>query len=154
MGASMIIRPMEPRELDSVLILFEYYRADADITEDRYDQDKVMKTIKEYCIRPNLFFRVAYNGQRPIGVIGGFLSEDPVDTEITATIQFNYLIDEFATIENYQQLIDSFTEWSQQFKVEQIRAIDIGNKINRLQSVYDQLGFNPVRVSIMNKEIA
>lgn len=150
----MIIRTMETRELDSVLILFEYYRQAADISEERYDQDKVLKTIKEYCIRPNLFLRVAYMGLRPIGVIGGFLSEDPVDTEITATIQFNYLIDEYATIENYQQLIEAFQEWSQQFKVEQIRAIDIGNKINRLQSVYDQLGFNPVRVSIMNKEIA
>lgn len=150
----MIIREMETRELDSVLILFEYYRQAADISEERYDQDKVLKTIKEYCIRPNLFLRVAYIGLRPVGVIGGFLSEDPVDTEITATIQFNYLIDEYATIENYQQLIEAFQEWSQQFKVEQIRAIDIGNKINRLQSVYDQLGFNPVRVSIMNKEIA
>lgn len=150
----MIIREMETRELDSVLILFEYYRQAADISEERYDQDKVLKTIKEYCIRPNLFLRVAYIGLRPVGVIGGFLSEDPVDTEVTATIQFNYLIDEYATIENYQQLIEAFQEWSQQFKVEQIRAIDIGNKINRLQSVYDQLGFNPVRVSIMNKEIA
>lgn len=150
----MIIREMETRELDSVLILFEYYRQAADISEERYDQDKVLKTIKEYCIRPNLFLRVAYIGLRPVGVIGGFLSEDPVDTEITATIQFNYLIDEYATIENYQLLIEAFQEWSQQFKVEQIRAIDIGNKINRLQSVYDQLGFNPVRVSIMNKEIA
>lgn len=150
----MIIREMETRELDSVLILFEYYRQAADISEERYDQDKVLKTIKEYCIRPNLFLRVAYIGLRPVGVIGGFLSEDPVDTEITATIQFNYLIDEYATIENYQQLIEAFQEWSSQFKVEQIRAIDIGNKINRLQSVYDQLGFNPVRVSIMNKEIA
>lgn len=150
----MIIREMETRELDSVLILFEYYRQAADISEERYDQDKVLKTIKEYCIRPNLFLRVAYIGLRPVGVIGGFLSEDPVDTEITATIQFNYLVDEYATIENYQLLIEAFQEWSQQFKVEQIRAIDIGNKINRLQSVYDQLGFNPVRVSIMNKEIA
>ena len=150
----MIIREMETRELDPVLILFEYYRQAADISEERYDQDKVLKTIKEYCIRPNLFLRVAYIGLRPVGVIGGFLSEDPVDTEITATIQFNYLIDEYATIENYQQLIEAFQESSQQFKVEQIRAIDIGNKINRLQSVYDQLGFNPVRVSIMNKEIA
>lgn len=150
----MIIREMETRELDSVLILFEYYRQAADISEERYDQDKVLKTIKEYCIRPNLFLRVAYIGLRPVGVIGGFLSEDPVDTEITATIQFNYLIDEYATIENYQLLIEAFQEWSSQFKVEQIRAIDIGNKINRLQSVYDQLGFNPVRVSIMNKEIA
>lgn len=150
----MIIRSMEANEIDSVLILFEYYRQSAGIDEQRYDQDKVLKTIREYCIRPNLFFRVAYVGLRPVGVIGGFLSEDPIESEITATIQFNYLIEDHATIDNYQQLIEQFTIWAQQFKVEQIRAIDIGRQINRLDKVYDQLGFNPVRVNVMNKEIA
>ena len=104
----MIIRPMETTEIDLVINLFNYYREEAGIPEERYDHDKVLKTIREYCIRPNLFFNVALNGRRPIGIIGGFLSEDPVDTEITATIQFNYLIPEFATVENYGQLIDIF----------------------------------------------
>jgi hypothetical protein len=149
----MIIRPMETTEIDLVINLFNYYREEAGIPEERYDHDKVLKTIREYCIRPNLFFNVALNGRRPVGIIGGFLSEDPVDTEITATIQFNYLIPEFATVENYGQLIDIFQTWAKQFKVEQIRAIDIGNNITRLDDVYDQLGFNPIRVNIMNKEI-
>lgn len=150
----MIIRSMEPKELDSVLILFEYYRMAAGIDEERYDQDKVLKTIKEYCIRPNLFFRVAYNGQRPVGVIGGFLSDDPVEFQTAATIQFNFLIDEFASVENYQSLIDEFQQWAKSYNVEQIRAIDIGYKINRLDDVYYQLGFDPVRINVMNKEIA
>jgi hypothetical protein len=94
------------------------------------------------------------NGQRPVGLIGGFLSQDPVENQVTATIQFLYLIEEFAEISNYEMLIDQFTAWSQQFKVTQIRAIDIGYRIDRLNDVYDELGFSPVRVSIMNKEIA
>lgn len=150
----LIIRPMETRELDSVLNLFNYYRDEADIDEEKYDQDRVLHTVKEYNIRPNLFFRVALSGLRPVGVIGGFLSEDPVESEITATIQFNYLIPEFATVENYNQLINEFKTWSQAFKAEQIRAIDIGRRINRLDTVYEQLGFDPIRISIMNKEIA
>lgn len=150
----LIIRPMEPREIDSVLTLFEYYRSEADITEEKYSQDRVLRTVKEYNIRPNLFFRVAYAGLRPVGLIGGFLSEDPVEDEITATIQFNYIIPEYATVDNYSALIDAFTQWSQSFSVSQVRALDIGNKFNRLQSVYDQLDFNPVRISIMNKELA
>ena len=149
----MIIRPMEPNEIDLVVNLFNYYRAEADITEDRYDENKTLNTIREYCIRPNLFFHCAYNGRRPVGVIGGFLSEDPIDTERTATIQFNYLIPEFATVDNYGQLISVFEKWAQQFTVSQIRAIDIGQNSNRLNDVYDQLDFTPVRVSIMNKEI-
>jgi hypothetical protein len=149
----MIIRAMEPNEIDLVVNLFNYYRAEADITEDRYDENKTLNTIREYCIRPNLFFHCAYNGRRPVGVIGGFLSEDPIDTERTATIQFNYLIPEFATVDNYGQMISVFEKWAEQFTVSQIRAIDIGQNSNRLNDVYDQLDFTPVRVSIMNKEI-
>lgn len=144
---------MEPKEIDVVVNLFNYYKDDAGISEDRYDQDRVLNTVREYCIRPNLFFRVAFNGLRPVGLIGGFLSEDPVDTEITATIQFCYLLDEFAVKENYAEMIDQFQSWSQQFKVTAMRAIDIGNNPNRLEHIYDQLGFTPVRVTVMNKEI-
>lgn len=150
----MIIREMLPRELDVVLNLFNYYCEAADINEEKYDQDRARETVREYCIRPNLFFRIAVNGQRPVGLIGGFLSQDPVETQVTATIQFLYLIEEFAEISNYEMLIDQFTAWSQQFKVTQIRAIDIGYRIDRLNDVYDELGFNPIRISIMNKEIA
>ena len=150
----MIIREMLPRELDSVLTLFNYYCEAAAITDDRYDQDRARETVREYCIRPNLFFRIAVNGQRPVGLIGGFISQDPVESQVTATIQFLYLIPEFADIRTYQNLVDEFTTWSSQFKVTQVRAIDIGNKLDRLNDVYDELGFSPVRVSIMNKEIA
>jgi len=154
MGQDMIIRPMETRELDLVINLFNYYRDEAGITEEKYSQDKVLKTIREYCIRPHLFFRVAYNGQRPVGVIGGFLSEDPVDTELSATIQFNYLIPEFADQINYDQLIGAFSDWARLCKATNIRAIDIGTRINRLDHVYDSLDFEPIRISIMNKELA
>lgn len=150
----MIIRAMEPRELDVVLNLFNYYCEAADISDEQYDQDRARETVREYCIRPNLFFRIAVNGQRPVGLIGGFISQDPVETQVTATIQFLYLIPEFDDINNYECLVDEFTAWSQQFKVTQVRAIDIGNKLDRLHDVYDELGFSPVRVSIMNKEIA
>lgn len=149
----MIVRPMETNEIDLVINLFNYYRDEAGIAEEKYDENRVMRTIKEYNIRPNLFFRVAFDGRRPIGLIGGFLSEDPVESEVTATIQFNYLVPEFATADHYAELISSFEQWSQQFKVEQIRAIDIGSNPNRLQDIYDELGFDPIRISIMNKEI-
>jgi hypothetical protein len=150
----MIIREMLPRELDVVLTLFNYYCEDAAITEDKYDQDRARETVREYCIRPNLFFRIAVNGQRPVGLIGGFLSQDPVESQVTATIQFLYLIPEFSEINNYQNLVDEFVTWGEQFKVTQVRAIDIGNKLDRLRDVYDELGFTPIRISIMNKDIA
>lgn len=145
---------MEEREIDSIITLFEYYREDAGINEERYDENKVLKTVREYNIRPNLFFRVAFNGLRPVGLIGGFLSEDPIESEITATIQFNYLIPEHNSVENYAQMIAEFQNWAKDLGVKQMRALDIGNNITRLNDVYDILGFNPVRIAIMNKEIA
>lgn len=150
----MIIRPMEPREVDSVIILFNYYRQAVGITDDDFDENRLLQTIREYSIRPNLFFRIACLGQRPIGVIGGFLSEDPVEREVTATIQFNYLLDDYADLDNYQQLISEFQAWAESLGVKKLRAIDIGYRIDRLESVYDQLDFAPIRVTVMNKEIA
>jgi len=150
----MQIRPMEPHEIDSVLTLFNYYREAADISEERYSEDRARNTIREYCIRPNLFFRVAYIGQRPCGLIGGFLSEDPVDTERAATIQFLYLLPDYDQQENYQQLIEQFSQWGRSAGATNCRAIDIGNNTRRLEAVYAQLGFDPIRVSIMTREIA
>jgi hypothetical protein len=69
-------------------------------------------------------------------------------------MQFLYLIPEFAEINNYQNLVEEFVAWGEQFKVTQVRAIDIGNKLDRLRDVYDELGFSPIRISIMNKDIA
>ena len=149
----MIIREMLPRELDSVLNLFNYYADDAGITDETFDADRLRHTVREYCIRPNLFFRVCYNGQRPVGVIGGFLSDDPVERTISATIQFHYLLPECADINNYQQMIDAFESWATECQAQQIRVIDIGHRLNRLHDIYDQLGYAPVRLSIMNKEI-
>jgi hypothetical protein len=149
----MIIREIDPKQVDSVITLFNYYRDEAGITDERYDENRVLQTIREYSIRPNLFFRVAYMAQRPIGVIGGFLSQDPIESEHTATIQFNYLIPEFATVDGYAQLIAVFEDWAHQLGITQIRAIDIGHNLTRLDDVYDVLGFDPVRISIMNKEI-
>jgi hypothetical protein len=150
----MLVREMQPFEIDSVITLFNYYCEEAKVNDEKYSEDRVLQTVRQYCIKPNLFFRVAYNGQRPVGVIGGFLSEDPVENDLTATIQFNYLIPEFATVSAYEQLIQEFETWATLCKATAVRAIDIGSNLNRLQDVYSELDFNPIRIAIMNKELA
>jgi hypothetical protein len=149
----MIVRTMRTDEIDSVVTLFNYYREAADISEDTYDENKVLNTIREYNIRPNLFFRIALDGQRPVGVIGGFASEDPVDTDFFATIQFCYLIDSHNNIDNYEHLIQEFEAWAKNIRARAVRVLDIGRNLTRLSDVYDQLGYNRMPVTIMNKEI-
>lgn len=149
----MFIREMQTNEIDSVVNLFNYYKEEAGVNDLRYSENRVLNTVRQYCIKPNLFFRVAYNGQRPVGFIGGFISEDPVEDEMTATIQFNYLIPEFANAENYGYLVNEFEAWARSLKITQMRAIDIGTNITRLNSVYSELEFDPIRLTLMNKEI-
>ena len=48
---------------------------------------------------------------------------------------------------------EAFESGATECQAQQIRVIDIGHSLNRLHDIYDQLGYAPVRLSIMNKEI-
>ena len=150
----MNLRSMRPEEIDSVIILFQYYRESVGISDDKYDENRLLETIREYCIRPMLFFKVAFQGQRPIGLVGGFLSQDPIESELNATIQFLYLLPEHESLSNYSILVDAFEAWAIECGARAVRAIDIGYKLDRLSDIYDQLGFGPIRLAVMNKELA
>jgi hypothetical protein len=145
---------MEPDEMDLIVNLFEYYRDEALISESDWDVNRVVQVIKNYSINWNLFFRIAYEGTRPVGVIGGFVSEDPITGERCSAIQFNYLKPDYASVGNYKQLIDLFVEWSQEVKATDIKCMDIGNNPNRLEEVYEALDFTNQMLTIYGKEIA
>lgn len=149
----MIIRKMLPEEIDAVAILFEYYREDALIRDEQYDQDRVIQTIKTYCINWNMMFNVAYEGGRPIGVIGGFVSQDPIDGTTCAAIQFCYMVDSHNTIDNYRELVQAFESWAREVKATSVKALDIGNRLDRLQYLYQTLGYKALPLVVMGKEI-
>lgn len=149
----MIIRRMQPEEIDSVVILFDYYRNEALIPDEKYDEDRVVQTIRTYSVNWNLFFNVALEGQRPVGLIGGFVSEDPIDGDRCANIQFCYLVDSHHSRENYAQLIQTFESWAREVKATSIKAIDIGYKPDRLKYFYESMDFKSLPLTIMGKEI-
>lgn len=144
---------MQPEQIDLVINLFNYYTQAADIDPDQLDRDRILNTVREYNIRPHLFFRVAWAGQRPVGVVGSFLSQDPIETELTATIQFCYLLDDYADLDNYQQLLTSVQEWAEVNGCSAIRVLDIGQHLAKIQWVYEQLEFDRVTVTIWNREL-
>ena len=144
---------MLPEELDSVVNLFQYYRDEVRIADQDYDEDRVTQTIRSYCINWGQFFRVAYEGQRPIGVIGGFISEDPIDGKASAAIQFCYLLESHANEYSYKELLDVFEAWAESVKATSIKCLDIGNNPNRLEDIYTNLGYKALPITIMGKEI-
>ena len=150
----MIIRKMDPDEMDLIVNLFEYYKDEALIEDDEWQINRVVQTIKNYSLSWNLFFRIAYEGQRPIGVIGGFVSEDPITGERVAAIQFNYLKPDFASLGNYRQLVTEFVTWTEEVKANSIKCMDIGNDPTRLDEIYENLGFKRQTINIYGKEIA
>lgn len=145
---------MEPDEMDLIVNLFEYYKDESLISDSDWDVNRVVQVIKNYSVSWNLFFRVAYEGTRPVGVIGGFVSEDPITGERASAIQFNYLKPNYASVGNYRQLIDQFVEWSKEVKATDIKCMDIGNCPDRLDEVYQDLGFAANTLTIYGKEIA
>lgn len=149
----MIIRRMQPDEIDSVVVLFDYYRNAALIEDENYREEKVIETIRTYSINWNLFFNVAYEGGRPVGLVGGFVSEDPIEGSRCANIQFCYLVDSHHSKENYAQLISTFEEWAREVKATSIKALDIGYKPDRLKYFYETCGFKSLPLVIMGKEI-
>lgn len=149
----MLVRDMETNELDVVINLFNYYKDDVRINDDNWNSDNLLKTIKEYCIRPHLYFKVAFQATRPVGVIGGFVANDIVESETTGTIQFLFLLPEYRTQEYYKTLVGGFEEWARDCGATKLRAIDIGYNLDRLNEVYDLLGYSPVRFSLMTKEL-
>lgn len=150
----MIIRKMEPNEIDLIVNLFEYYKDESLISESHWDEQRVVKVIKNYSISWGLFFRVAYDGQRPVGCIGGFITEDPITAERATAIQFNYLKPDYATVDNYSQLIAEFIDWSKEQQAESIKCMDIGNNPDRLSDIYESLGFANQTITVYGKEIA
>lgn len=149
----MIIRKMLPEEIEHIVILFNYYRDEVGISDETYDEQRVVQTIKNYTLNWQLHFKVAFEGQRPIGIIGGFASEDPVERETSAAIQFCYLLPAYASLSNYRQLVEDFEAWAREGGAKTIKVLDIGYKPNRLQDMFDTLGYNPLPIKIMSKEI-
>lgn len=150
----MIIRPMNPEELDLVVNVFEYYRDDANISDEQWNLQRVVQTIKHYTITWGLFFRVAYDGQRPIGVIGGFVAEDPITAEASAAIQFCYLKPGYDDLNNYRQLVTEFYDWAKSVNASSIKCLDIGNNPDRLSDIWEGLGYYPLPIEVYGKEIA
>lgn len=140
---------MQPNELDTTMICFNYYRDEAIEAVpgfvDEYSDDSMTETVRAYASHYECIWLNAYEGQRVVGFIGGYLSQCPWNKKlITANAGFIYLLPSHRGLENFKQLMQSFTEWANNCSCNEIAVGDIGIDIERRQKLYEHFGFKSV----------
>jgi len=152
----MIVRKMHPAEFDLTVNLFGYYRDEAVKTmphiDEEYDENSVIETIRLYNSHHEYGWFNAYEGQRPVGLIAGCITQTPWNKNIlNAHIDMIFLIDSHRNMENFRSLYNEFEAWARGYEARKITAGDIGINPDRTRKVYGQLGF--VESAWMIKEI-
>lgn len=138
----MIIKAVDSTNIDSTMVLCEYYREEAGISDDDYDHNSVLETIKTRSIHAEYCWFNLYEGQRPVGFISGCLTQAPWNKNILyAHIELVFILESHRSLDNFKMLIDAFTKWGTQFKVVDITAGDIGINVDRTRKLYEHLGF-------------
>ena len=129
----MIVRKMLANELDTTFMLFNNYYKD-EIVEinpnlfQDYDENSMVETIRNHSISYEMFWANAYEGQRPVGFIGGFLSACPWNKQLVfANISYIYLLKSHRNKENLKMLMDEFNAWAK--LINAVRAISTDNEI-------------------------
>ncbi len=152
----MIVRKMQPHELEATVICFNYYRDEAIEALPRiageYNENSMVQTIRGYAIKNEFCWFNAYEGQRVVGFIGGYITDLPWNQEIlTANISFVYLLPTHRSLENFRSLYKEFQLWASEFGCQEITAGDIGINIDRSRSLYEHLGFK--QILLMTKDL-
>lgn len=142
----MIIRKMDPTEIDITVNLFNYYRDEAIETlpkiELEYSEDAVLETIRNYTIQYDHCWLNLYDNQRPVGFVGGYIVGVPWSkTSLIGNLQFIYVLKSHRNMDVFKDLVQAFENWARQFDVTKIVAGDIGIDIERTQKIYEHLGY-------------
>jgi GNAT superfamily N-acetyltransferase len=144
---------MLPYELDGTYLLFSNYYVGEIIERNPgmfqdYDENSMVEAIRQYASNYKYIWFNAYEGQRPVGFIGGFMAECPWNKTLVFTnISYIYLLPSHRNKENFNQLMDEFIAWSKLAKAVRIMSTD--NDI--FQSSLEQLEFTSEK--LMTKEL-
>lgn len=142
----MIVRQMQPSEIDITVNLFGYYRDEAIQTlpyiADEYDENSVIETIRLYSSHYEYCWFNAYEAQRPVGLIAGCMTGTPWNKNIlNAHIDMIYMLESHRSLDNLNQLYSQFEAWAKVNGARKITAGDIGINPERTKKIYSHLGF-------------
>lgn len=119
----------------------EYYRDEANLPDGEYDSDAMSETIRNYVISPVHTWFNAYDGDRAVGLIAGFLAPIPWSKKVMAHIQFVYMLPSHRNLVNGKQLVQTFEDWAKNLDAVKVSAGDIGIATERTRAFYKQAGF-------------
>ena len=144
----MIVRKMRPEEFDSTVNLFGYYRDEAIESlpkiADEYDETSVLETIRKFATNYEYSWFNAYDNQRPVGFVAGYLSACPWNKNIIiANIAFIYLLTSHRGMDNFRELMKSFEDWARMAGATELTAGDIGIDPERTQRLFEYFDFKP-----------
>lgn len=139
----MIVRKMQPTEIDAVVLLTRYYAEDAQLTDEQYDENEVIQTIRLYGSNVEYCLRIAFEGQRPVGLIAGCVTKTPWNTDLNAHIDFVFILESHRNIQTFKQLLQEFEDWARMVGAKEITAGDLGIDPERNQKLYAHYGFKP-----------
>jgi hypothetical protein len=144
----MIVRNMQPQEIDVTVNLFNYYKMEAvesiPSIEEEYDVDSVLETIRMYNTYNEYIWFNAYEGQRPVGLISGCITAVPWNRKILmAHIDMIFLLPSHRNMSNVKMLYDAFETWAMNCGCSKITGGDIGIFPERTEKIYSHLGFKP-----------
>jgi len=152
----VIVRKILPQEMDATINLFNYYVDQAvesipSISEE-YDENSVLEFIRLYATHNEYVWMNAYEGQRPIGLIAGCVTQCPWNKDIFhGHIDMVFLLESHRNLDNFRSLLDAFTAWAKANKCTKLTAGDIGIDPARLKKLYEHFGFK--EALLMVKEL-
>jgi GNAT superfamily N-acetyltransferase len=147
---------MNAYEIDATLICVDYYKDEAiesvPAIAEEYDYNSVVNTVKTYASKMHYCWLNAYEGQRVVGFVGGYLADTPWNNKIlTGNIVFLFLLESHRNMDNFKMLVNEFENWARMNKAKYVTGGDLGLNYERSKKLYQHLGFEPML--LMNKEL-
>ena len=148
----MLVRNLRPQDIDLLLVMMSYYRDEVNISDEDWDENSVIQSIKFYATNLELTCLVAVENSRIVGCLLASMKKEFYNNNVSAAIQMLYLLPSHRQRENYQQLYNEFLNWTIGTKLEKILLIDIVDRTDRLDPISDMLDFSTSSFKIYLKD--
>lgn len=154
----MIVKRLEPVDLDATVDLFEQYFEEAVVSipsmKTEWDEESLINSIRNYGIQwAQCWFNAFEHTHNPVGFVAGSITAAPWNAQVlTANIELIYIHPDSRSMENFQTLVDYFTRWAVQAGCVRITAGDIGIDPARTNKIYQHLGFEPACLLVKDIE--